>query len=226
MTASDTLLEQLKQAQARLQRARAALAPKPKGGEWEELHAAHDGLLELERAVALERGEECALPCPGVPQWDIGAPLPHVLSNGITTYLVYRVRVPDPAWDGSYATAIDPADARPSLIALLTFPRCTSVKLGAPNDEVISGHPLYGRGLRAYGAHLVRNSRWIAELQRNNAVHPQYRPESWSKENHYLFCFHDEVFECIDSAFQVEQLTTTYADVVAQASSRMLAPSR
>ena len=45
---------------------------------------------------------------------------------------------------------------------------------GSPNDEALSGHPLYGRGLEAYGAGEVLNSSWIRELERANRVHPMH----------------------------------------------------
>ena len=45
------------------QRAVAALAPKHKGGEWEENHAAHEEVLRLERRLAAAKGEEYAETC-------------------------------------------------------------------------------------------------------------------------------------------------------------------
>ena len=42
----------LRIASERLQRAISALAPKHKGGEWEEYHAAHQEVLRLERQLA------------------------------------------------------------------------------------------------------------------------------------------------------------------------------
>lgn len=75
--------------------------------------------------------------------------------------------------------------------------RHVSAKLGSPNDEVFHGHPLAGKGLEGYTAQLVRNSRWLSELQQINSVHAGYRPEAWQKRNHYVFWFHDTTFECI-----------------------------
>ena len=75
------LEEQLSAARERLERAARALAPKHKGGEWEEFWAAHDAVLRLERELAAAKGEEHAVPINLPVKWDAGAPLPHLLRN-------------------------------------------------------------------------------------------------------------------------------------------------
>jgi hypothetical protein len=61
---------------------------------------------------------------------------------------------------------IDPGSDDKEQIALVEFQRCYAHRLGGPNDEVVTGHPLYGRGLQAYAAHRVINSPWIAQEKR------------------------------------------------------------
>jgi hypothetical protein len=56
------LENQLRLTRQRLERAISALAPKHKGGEWEEYHAAHQEVLRLERLLAAAKGEEYAEP--------------------------------------------------------------------------------------------------------------------------------------------------------------------
>ena len=148
----------LKAAKQRVERAVAAPAPKHKGGETEEFHAAVEEQLRLEREVALARGEEAALAIDWRPQWDVGAPLPHVLSSEGRTFLIYMVSEPDPAWDGTYVNVIDPSSDAVEPLAIVEFKWCYAHKFGGPNDEVVSGHPLYGKGLEAYRAHEVANS--------------------------------------------------------------------
>lgn len=41
------------------------------------------------------------------PQWDTGAPMPHVFSNGRKIFLIYLIYEPDHNWDGTYVTMID-----------------------------------------------------------------------------------------------------------------------
>jgi len=209
----DDLERRLADARARMDRASEALRPKHKGGEWEEFHAAHDELIDAERALALERGEECALACDGFPPWDIGAPCPQLLSGSRGTILTYFVREPSPGWDGSSVRIVDVADDSLATIAIVRFRRVTAVRIGSPNDEVIEGHPLHGHGLVAYRAHVVTRSRWVHELQTINSVHQRYDPARWTDRKHYLLAFHDETFECVASGFDVEIRRSRMADV-------------
>jgi hypothetical protein len=130
-------------------------------------------------------------------KWDIGAPMPHLLTNGYRTFLVFYLK--DDYSEGD----------RTELVALVQFLRCVSVKLGDPNDEVLHGHPLYGKGLEPYSAQIVRNSTWVKELETINKVHSQYKPEFWSELNHYIFWFHDQTFECVAKSYEVEVFRKT-----------------
>ena len=82
----------------------------------------------------------------------------------------------------------------------MEFERCYSHRLGGPNDEVIQGHPLNGKGLEAYRAHEIRNSKWLAAERATNSVHSQFREESWTRTKHYFLYFNDECFECLAAA--------------------------
>src|SRR5437016_9773261 len=99
----------LKAAGERLQRAVAALAPKHKGGEWEEYRAADQEVLRLERQLAAAKSEEYAEPCGFPLKWDTGAPLPQLMVNDHRALLAFLLSEPDPAWDGSYVTIKNPA---------------------------------------------------------------------------------------------------------------------
>ena len=207
----------LDEAKQQLAHAAERIRGKHKGNELADYRSAHERLLEAERAVATARGEECAIPCPGFPAWDVGAPLPHVLTGARGTILVYFVREPDPAWDGTSTRVVDVADEGIASVAVVRFAPVTAVRVGAPNDEVLHGHPLYGRGLAAYDAHLVINSRWVKELQAINAVHSQYDAARWTKRNHYFLAFHDEAVECVADGFRVEVTRTTLAKACREA---------
>lgn len=203
-------------AQKRLERAVRALAPKHKGGEYEEHAAAQDALLDAERALAAAQGEPHAIPIDFPVQWDTGAPLPYLLQNDDRTFVVFFLSDVDPEWDGTYVNVRDPGDPRPSKLAVVQFKRCMCTKMGAPNDEVFHGHPLYGRGLAAYAALQVKNSPWIKELEAINSVHSYYKPESWRKLNHYIFGFHDSTFECVAESFGVDVRAATVPELLAE----------
>jgi hypothetical protein len=216
------LEQKLHAARIRFEKAVAAMAPKHKGGEWEEYHAVHAELLSAERELAAAKGEEYAVPLDFPVQWDIGAPLPHLITTDYRTFLTFYVNIVDPNWDGTYVTIRDPKASVAEPIALVEFFHCVSAKLGAPNDEVFHGHPLYGRGLEAYGAQIVRNSKWIAELENINKVHHLYNADRWRTLNHYVFGFHDDTFECVAESYKVEVYQETMAAILNRICERLL----
>ena len=167
------------------------------------------------------QGDETALLCPWEVPWDVGAPLPHVVAAGRRAFLIYRVKESNPHGDGTSIRLIDPADEDTLDLALVEFLDCYALKYGGANDEVIHGHPLYGKGLQPYGAHLIANSRWLAEEQQINAVHDYYRTETWTCYRHYLLLFHDELFECIAKNHQVEILHASFEQAVQIATYRL-----
>ena len=196
-------------ANERHQRAITALAPKHKGGEWEEYHAANQEVLLLERQLAAAKGEEYADVCGFPLKWDTGAPIPHLMVNDNRALLAFVLSEADPGWDGSYVTVKSPGDEQPEPLGLVEFDFCLSAKLGSPNDEVFEGHRLAGRGLEAYGAQRVVNSRWLKELETINSVHHLYRPQTWREQTHFIFWFHDSTFECVARSFKVETHRTS-----------------
>lgn len=195
---------------------------KHEGGEWEEARAAHAELLVAERELAASRNEEHAVPLEFPVQWDTGAPLPQLLVNDNRALLVFFVRTPDPNWDGTYATVKDPASGQTESLALVSFKRCISAKLGSPNDEVHEGHPLSGKGLESYSAQVVKHSRWLAGLQQINSVHSYYRADTWASLHHYVLWFHDTTFECIAEGFEVERHECSMSELLAIASRRLI----
>lgn len=222
MSHIDDLERRLQVANERLDHALMALAPKHKGGEWEEYRAAEQEVLQLERLLAAKKREEYAEPCGFPLQWDNGAPMPHLMASDTRALLAFLLCEPDPAWDGSYVTIKSPQDNQPEPLGLVEFESCLAAKLGAPNDEVFEGHPLSGRGLEAYSAQRVVNSRWLKELEQINSVHRMYRPESWRDWNHYIFWFHDSTFECVARSFKVETYRTSMKELLSLMVKRLI----
>ena len=214
--------KKLAAAQERLKLAAQALAPKHKGGEWEEFSAVDAEVLMLERELAHAKGEEYAAISDFPVKWDVGAPLPHVVANDYCTFLIFYVREIDPNWDGTYATIKNPADGCVESLALVEFKRCASFRMGTPNDEVLEGHPLSGKGLDGYTSQVVQNSKWIAELEAINKVHSCYREDRWRKLTHYILWFHDSTFECVAESYEVELFQESVSDLLAKACSRLL----
>ena len=199
-----------------------ALRRKHVGGEWDEYRAAEAAMLDAERALAASRNEEHAVPLALPVRWDTEAPLPQLLVNDHRAFLIFLERTVDSNWDGTYATMKNPASDQAEPLALVEFHRCISAKLGAPNDEVFHGHPLAGQGQDAYTAQTVRNSRWLAELEKINSVHTGYQPDRWKTRNHYVLWFHDSTFECIAESFTVEHHGCSMPELLALACRRLV----
>lgn len=196
-------------ANVRLTCAVKALAPKHRGGEWVEYLAAHEAVLTAERDLAAALGEPYAVPLEFPAQWDVGAPLPHLLQNDHRTFLLFLLADAGVRPSSSFVTVVSPRDASPSNLAIVEFTGCVCSKMGTPNDEVYQGHPLQGKGFTGYRPLRVVNSAWIKELETINSVHSAYRPERWRTLAHYILGFHDCTFECVAQSFTIEKMDTT-----------------
>ena len=86
--------------------------------------------------------------------------------------------------------------------------------LRSKNDEAFSGHPLADRGLAPYGAFRIERSSWIRVLERMNAVHPCHSPALYEEFTHYIWTFHDSVFECVCVDFEVFLTNGSLASIV------------
>ena len=190
------------------------------GFDWEEFREARAALLRAERDLALAKGEEAAMEMEWELPWDNGAPLPHVLSSGHMTLLLYHIADHHPGWDGTSVTVVG-VDT-PGHIALVELQHCYSFKFGGPNDEVFGGHPLTGRGFGGYGAYVVANSRWLTEEIQIQSVHRGFDPARWKGTRHYLLAFHDEMLECIADGCRMHALDMTMADALEVARKRLV----
>lgn len=138
--------------------------------------------------------------------WDTGAPLPHVVQSELRAFLIFQLPHEDPEWDGSYVRLVDPASAKPEQIGIIEWKGCRGAVLGGLNDESIHGHRLWKYGLSdiIHAGGEVLNSRWVAELEEANRVHPYHDPQSYRSLRHYILLFHDSMFECIAESFVVD----------------------
>jgi hypothetical protein len=183
-----------------------------------EVHAAE---LRNERYRARQAGHEYAdeLDLGIVP--DPGAPMPHILANGDTVFVLFYLR---PAVSGDGDTAIGTgrhsSEHRP--IALVEFIGVHAVLFGGPNDEALSGHRLYGRGLEYYAIHEIRSSSWITEAQGVNSVHPHHQ-DGWHEWlRHFVITFHDETLECLARDVRTEVSAYSFPEAIRATANRML----
>ena len=99
-------------------------------------------------------------------------------------------------------------------IAIIKFKRKFIHKFGAPNDDLIIGHPYYKIGLKPYSFYSVEDSDWIKEIIRIQSLHPYYNEESVKNLNHYILTFKDNTFECIADEYFVEYSYETMSQCI------------
>lgn len=124
---------------------------------------------------------------------DIGAPMPKVLADEFFIYLLFFAKEQNKS--GKF-------------ICLFKFNSILH-KFGYPNDEAIEGHKYYKIGLEAYGFYEVVNSDWIEEVREANKVHSYHSDERFDLLYHYIFTFHDSVFECLASKYEIRKFQDT-----------------
>lgn len=138
------------------------------------------------------------------PKPDIGAPLPHIICDENHLMLAYLINETDPAWDGSYCTVVGP-DSEGYPVAIVRFEEPYAIMFGPPNDEAFYGHPLANRGLEPYAVFEIQKSSWLRQLEQMNSVHPCHDQERFlANRRHFVFAFHDTMFECIAQEFTFE----------------------
>ncbi len=181
--------------------------------------ARHEDVNNVEGVAMLDNssGDEKALPFDLGIRWNAGAPLPHLFQSEYRTFLTFYLYEQDPDWNGAYS-----ASAR---IAIIEWRGCFGTMLGWPNDEALSGHRLWESGLKEvgyYGAAEVRNSSWIAEIEKGNSVHPQHKPERFAALRHYILLFHDSTFECLAEGYTITKVFMPRSEVLLQLAHRLI----
>ncbi|UFN43301.1 hypothetical protein [Nocardioides okcheonensis] len=115
-------------------------------------------------------------------KWDAGAPLPMLVAGARSAIVLCYESL---------------ATGEGEHVIEIRFEGCSNIRMGHPNDEVLHGHPFWGRGLSFYEAHVVHDSPWLEEHRRINSVHDYHSDATWDRLNHYFLAFHDEVVEAL-----------------------------
>jgi hypothetical protein len=138
----------------------------------------------------------------GIPQSSIGAPCPMVIADEQNLAVAFYLEVRDDDWDGSTVRVVNP-ESEGEPFAVVNFINSIAYYHGAPNDESFSGHPLWRRGLKPYGAFEIINSSWLKHFIKMNRVHPYHKDENFAQYRHFILPFHDTTFECIAENYAV-----------------------
>ena len=102
-------------------------------------------------------------------RWSAGAPSAVLISGDFGTVLALYLET----------------DAPGERCVVFRWKYAIAVALEPPNDEAITGHRLYDRGLHDISsAGEVLNSAWVADLERRNRVHPSHKAERYAGDRH------------------------------------------
>lgn len=182
--------------------------------KWGNFNKIRRNKIALEREYSLAKGWETAIKIKWDPSWNTGASLPYVMASETKIFLIYLIKEDDPNWDGTYVNVIDDKGGKIYPLALVEFKKSYINKFGGMNNEVWHGHSLFKRGLEGYAAHEIKNSKWLQEQKKINSVHSGYKEARWAKLKHYMFLFHDTVFECLAEDFEVKVYRDSFENVV------------
>jgi hypothetical protein len=147
-----------------------------------------------------------------VPQSSTGSPCPLILCGDDFVHLAYRLNESIENWDGVPRSIS--RDSPGELCALVRFKFPSAQMFGEPNDECIPGHPLMARGLQYYSVSEVHNSSWIRALARLNEGHPHRNATAYAGCRHFIFSFHDNVFECVAEGYDLSVHRGSVASVL------------
>jgi hypothetical protein len=147
-----------------------------------------------------------------IPQSCTGAPCPLILCADHFLHLAYFLNELLENWDGR-PSSID-VNTLERLCALVRFKFPAAHMFGSPNDECVPGHPLAKRGLQHFSVSEVSNSSWIRALAQLNAEHPLRNAIPYAGYKHFIFAFHDNVFECVAQSFDLSVHRGSVASVL------------
>lgn len=153
------------------------------------IDAARSVLGRTERVERLDIGLVC----------DVGVPYPVLVQSDERTFLAFRLGRRGSGTSSTIQVVV-PAAAEPTRVGVIEFVGCRLASMGLPNDEALSGHRLWRRGLREVGYHSageVFNSSLVRDLEQGNRVHPRHQPAFFTSLRHFVFTFKECTFECV-----------------------------
>ena len=97
-------------------------------------------------------------------------------------------------------------------VVIVDFRRPASFFSVPLSNETLGAHPLAYRGLASYRVFSVENSSRIRRLITAQYVHPRPFPGAFENSKHYIFTFHDSVFEAVAHGVSVRTFPGSIRD--------------
>lgn len=131
-----------------------------------------------------------------VPQSNVGAPLPIILSDERSTILLFYL-------EGSHVNSNDESPRSVSQessdmnVCAISFLGSYDQRFGPPDENEIYFHPMASIGLEPYSAFELAPSEWADKMTFTNDL------------RHYIFTFHDSTFEILARSYSIEVIRET-----------------
>jgi hypothetical protein len=120
---------------------------------------------------------------------------------------------------GRTALALNPHfDDRDQRCVVIVWAATRLALLGDPNDESISGHPLYGSGLEhVTWAGEVEQRQRLRDLERINNAHPHHDGAQFERLRHHVIPLKEAVAEVVAGSIGVRRIGGATLDAAAEA---------
>jgi hypothetical protein len=156
--------------------------------------------------MAAEKANIITWPVP----WDVGAPMPFVISSR-RQFLIYYASGVLASAESSTVKVVGEIDER-NAVALVEFLGCLDLRFGGPDENAFAGGGSIN-GLTPHKAHVVKDSKWTEWLRRVSESSQGNDQVNWGHYKHFVLGFHDERFECIAKSFFIEVYSASFDDV-------------
>ena len=141
-----------------------------------------------------------------------GAPSPSILATEERLLLSYYTEIRIPAASPRKPLLVN--EGVTGTVAIVDF-RLPAAFFSVPlSNETLEAHPLAhrGEGLKSCGVFRVENSTLIRRLIAAQYVHARPYPGAFASTKHYIFTFHDSVFEAVADGISVRTFPGSIRD--------------
>jgi hypothetical protein len=143
-----------------------------------------------------------------------GAPLPTVFATEHRLLLAYYIKLwqpePPPNKRLSMPTLVDQSSL--GTIAVVDFRRPAAFFSVPVSNETFDAHPFAFRGLTSSGVFRVEDSSWIRRLRAAQYCHGKSYAGAFSDLKHFIFVFHDSIFEVAANEIEVSTVEGSMGD--------------
>jgi len=139
-----------------------------------------------------------------------GAPLPSILATEERLLLSYYSEIRSSGTHSKKPVLVN--DGFTGTVVIVDF-RSPAAFFSVPlSNETLEAHPLAYRGLLSYRVFRVESSSLIRRLIAAQYVHPRPFPGAYESAKHYIFTFHDSVFEAVANGVSVRTFPGSIRD--------------